>query len=507
MVWEIHVNRDNISPAMDRELQDYYGKSFLQPDYKPAALPVSDTIGHVDPDHEEMSWNFKLGGSTPLEKIVVPEKTGIICDKVVENLSDIRPPPVPRPNTSYVKIAQSNTIQSCQWKEGLCKEEKDNMQSENRKSTVVAVKGTEKVTDKDEDPKTSCRSWSFKTNNREMFPQEKQALRKDEVMEKVTNKDEGQKTIGKRTFSKKNSGKKFPQEKPALTWDKGKFMVFIESLIFAVYWFANDKKLKPEEFTWLILKGVLNYISSILSFTKKSPNKIYVSLEHSNSMRIDVKPDKNEMGTSKWTTTNTDGNIDIVAFNGKVRSKFRRNVYLENETSIRISNLSFEEWNSYWTYQKGTGFPVVTKKLAEYVDPVCSDNFTVVGSSKTSITVMWDSGIDRGHHMITILQYCVDESSDWMSAYNTTEHFNQEVNFSIPDLKLGTSYHLRLLTLEGNGSRLICESNLLTEKTKPDEQTRKKSYDVKLIVVAVVGSLILFFGMLIFCGYQRLHSK
>ncbi|XP_052060838.1 uncharacterized protein LOC127701079 isoform X3 [Mytilus californianus] len=224
-------------------------------------------------------------------------------------------------------------------------------------------------------------------------------------------------------------------------------------------------------------------------------------------MRIDVKPDKNEMGTSKWTTTNTDGNIDIVAFNGKVRSKFRRNVYLENETSIRISNLSFEEWNSYWTFQKGTGFPVVTKKLAEYVDPVCSDNFTVAGSSKTSITVMWDSGIDRGHHMITILQYRVDESSDWMSAYNTTEHFNQKVNVSIPDLKLGTSYHLRLLTLEGNGSRLICESNLLTEKTKPDEQTRKKSYDIKLIVVAVVGSLILFFGMLIFCGYQRLHKK
>ncbi|CAC5394581.1 unnamed protein product [Mytilus coruscus] len=414
-------------------------------------------------------------GSTPLEKIVVPEKTGIICDKVVENLPDIRPPPVPRPNTSYVKIAQViqyNSVMSVE--RGLCKEEKDNMQSENRKSTVVAVKGTEKVTDKDEDPKTSCRSWSFKTNNREMFPQEKQALRKDEVMEKVTNKDEGQKTIGKRTFSKKNSGKKFPQEKPALTWDKGKLTEILESLIFAVYLFAIDKMLKSKAFTWMILKWGLNYISSILSVTKKSMNnshwvvgltlmfafcnitamvlmekeQVYVSLEDANSVRINVKPDKNAMGIPKWITTNTDGKIKVVAFYGKVRPQFQRKVYLENETSIYILNLSFEEWNSIWTYQKGTDFPIGTKQLSEYVDPVCSDNFTVVGSSNTSIAVMWDSGLDRGHNMDTILQYRVDGSSDWLQGYIMSKQSNQKENYTITDLKPGASYDIRLLTFE-----------------------------------------------------------
>lgn len=50
-------------------------------------------------------------------------------------------------------------------------------------------------------------------------------------------------------------------------------MVFIERVILAVYWFANDKKLKPEEFPWMILKEVFNCASSILSFTKKSRDK------------------------------------------------------------------------------------------------------------------------------------------------------------------------------------------------------------------------------------------
>lgn len=90
-------------------------------------------------------------------------------------------------------------------------------------------------------------------------------------------------------------------------------------------------------------------------------------MEDSNSIRIDVKPDENAMGTSKWTTINTDGKIKVVAFNGRVKQQFHRKVQLENETSIRISNLSFEEWNSIWIYQKGTDFPIVTKPLSEYV--------------------------------------------------------------------------------------------------------------------------------------------
>ncbi|CAC5394582.1 unnamed protein product [Mytilus coruscus] len=177
--------------------------------------------------------------------------------------------------------------------------------------------------------------------------------------------------------------------------------------------------------------------------------QVYVSLEDSNN-----------------------GKIKVVAFYGKVRPQFQRKVYLENETSIYILNLSFEEWNSIWTYQKGTDFPIGTKQLSEYVDPVCSDNFTVVGSSNTSISVMWDSGLDRGHHMVTILQYRVDGSSDWMSAYNTTEHINQEVNFSIPDLKQGTSYDIRLLTSNGNKSSAICKSHVITERTMLAKQVQ-----------------------------------
>lgn len=98
---------------------------------------------------------------------------------------------------------------------------------------------------------------------------------------------------------------------------------------------------------------------------------------------------------------------------------------------------------------------------------MCSDNFTVVDSSTTSITVKWDSGIDRGHEMVTILQYHVDGSSDWMSAYNTTEHYNHQVNFTIPDLEQGTSYDLRLWIVGANGSNPICKSHCMTQKTKP----------------------------------------
>lgn len=90
---------------------------------------------------------------------------------------------------------------------------------------------------------------------------------------------------------------------------------------------------------------------------------------------------------------------------------------------------------------------------------------------------MWDSGLDRGHHMITILQYLVDGASDWMSAYNTTEHTNQDVNFSISDLKQGTSYDIRLLNLGENGSSSICISHLITVKTKPAQQGNYLSFN------------------------------
>ncbi|XP_071176834.1 uncharacterized protein [Mytilus edulis] len=511
MVVEIHVNRENISPAMYRELCVYYGINFHKPVYKPAAIPVSDsdTIGHFDPDNEEISLNFKLGGSTPLGKIVDQEKTGIICD-VVENSSDIRHPPVPRSSTSYVKIAQSNTIQSCQRKELLFTEEKEKVQvqSEKRKSTVVVVEGNEQ----EEDIKTVSIRCSSKEDSKENFKQGKPGLTLVDGKEKVADKDEdeGQKTVGKRSISKADSREQIPQEKLALTLDKGKFMdfiIFMRGLILVV--FANYKKLKSKAFTWMILPWVL---SSILRLTKKSKNshwkvcwilvvcvlfgnitamalkgKVFVSLEDTNSIKIVATPGESTGGTPKWTAK-IDGETKLAVFNGIVAPKFQDKIHIVNRTTIHIANLSSKEWRGYWTYQKGFDTPIQTKQLSEYVDPVCADNLTVVGLSTTSITVMWNSGLDRGHDIITILQYRSDGSSDWISAYNTTEHTNQEVNFSIPDLKQGTSYDIRVLTLGENESRLICESNLLTEKSQLEEQIFVSLEDTNSIkIVATPG--------------------
>lgn len=88
-------------------------------------------------------------------------------------------------------------------------------------------------------------------------------------------------------------------------------------------------------------------------------------MEDTNSIKIVATPVESTVGTPKWTIQ-TDNETKVVIFNGIVKSEFRGKIHLENGTTIHITNLSFEEWMSYWIYQKGFDTPIRTKKLTEY---------------------------------------------------------------------------------------------------------------------------------------------
>lgn len=83
----------------------------------------------------------------------------------------------------------------------------------------------------------------------------------------------------------------------------------------------------------------------------------------------------------------------------------------------------------------------------------------------TNVTVMWYFGLNRGHQLVTYLQYKVNNSSDWLTAYNMSEQSKQKKKkITIADLKAETLYDFKLLTVDMTDNRFICKN--LTASTK-----------------------------------------
>ncbi|VDI35019.1 Hypothetical predicted protein [Mytilus galloprovincialis] len=237
-------------------------------------------------------------------------------------------------------------------------------------------------------------------------------------------------------------------------------------------------------------------------------DKVDVFLVKANSIRVLVKSnDTNE--TTKWVKT-TDGKSEPLVFQNKVNRKFIGKVKWENYTSILINDLTNEDWNSYLSFIKGFDSSIQTKKLKEYVEPVCPNNFSVSDSLGTNVTVMWYFGLNRGHQLVTYLQYKVNNSSDWLTSYNMSEQSKQKKKkITIADLKAETLYDFKLLTVDMTDNRFICKNLTASTKTLKLAEQQEKSLDIKIIVVAVVGScsFIVFLVILCFLGYKKYHEK
>ncbi|XP_076112484.1 uncharacterized protein LOC143080505 isoform X3 [Mytilus galloprovincialis] len=201
-------------------------------------------------------------------------------------------------------------------------------------------------------------------------------------------------------------------------------------------------------------------------------DKVDVYLVNENSIRVIVKTNDTNK-TTKWMMTR-DRKSDTLVFQNKVNPKFMGKVKWENDTSILINDLTYEDWNSYLSFIKGFDSSI-TKKLKEYVEPVCPYNLSVVDSLETNVTVMWYFGLSRGHQLVTYLQYKMNESSEWLLVANMSEQSNQKnKKIIIADLIAETLYNLRLFTVDMDYSGFVCKNLTTSTKTVKQEPQLKK---------------------------------